>query len=531
MCNSINVYAFNNIVSLSPAPETKNREERKNLQKNPCSLHEAVRNLHLQAMEGLLECTNVDPNRMDEQGKTPLARAVEMGSCEAVAMLLKCPATDPNLCDPLISLLESLGTADSSTTNHDKIQIAKMLADDPRTNPLKISLKGQSALSTALSQNNELFSSVNIIKVPLHKPQTTKRDINNVPIYSSWVYVSFLPVSDDPQHQPPETFTKNVKVIDPSHFENTAHGKIEIIQKDGADTYKRVVYTTHDFMTSTLLKNMHPMGPTIYRPLLSISKTPEPSTFSGQTVDQLKKMMKNCGNFWHISDPSDNQRAQYLRESIVMLAENNICFFRALNADHDLPLLLSGEPLKGRGNGGSIKTQVQKGGTKLVSVSTKPITKFLGKSKVQNGGFISIYSDEVGHLFLESTHSAPSYPAYADHAAVIDELDNNLNLINRARDAHEAMFRSPIPPSLITYFEGGCPKESAKCNKKPDIQPSSKLIEILEKYDIEYDTLEEKDKNNLLSMLNAKGKMRDFVEKIAANRVRTAEHEGYKGDI
>lgn len=485
-------------------------------------LVEACKFGHLAVAEELLNFPKTDVNLPDKDGLTPLCAAVLYDEEKIVDALLQHPLINPTKGSSLSDSIEdqihnfkspSSKYIDLSTEEKkdiftplsiavllDNSHIAKRLTADPRVNPLSIDVSGDSALKIALNLGSKKVSRVKVHKLPVELASKSTAQ-------TSWTHVSFLPVSNDKDHSPPKEFPDTITELSLKYIRSSQYGEIEIIpvtkQNSGneSNSYKRVVYRCKEYVTVSLLNNCSPIGVTIYRPLLS----------SLNHKSTLKAQMVASPHFWHIANNSVSTTPEDLLESIQLLGRKNLCVFRALNADHDPLLLLNGNPLIGRGHSKKVKTQVDSGGTALVSVSTRPMTKFLADKQVKNGGFVCILTELGAQLFLGGS---VSLPGFMDHQFVVDSLKNNDRLVRRVRDASEAMFYTPIDTDLIVYMDNGYPTSSNK-RKPPSISetPSREVLTLLDKFNVDFGALP-KDLQKILLSNKGLRKKRQALEDI-----------------
>jgi ankyrin repeat protein len=71
---------------------------------SPYILHSLCEEGNAELLHQVLSATTIDANRLDTEGYTPLARAVESGSTDCVRILLECGA-DPSIGDNMGLLL------------------------------------------------------------------------------------------------------------------------------------------------------------------------------------------------------------------------------------------------------------------------------------------------------------------------------------------------------------------------------------------------------------------------------------------
>ena len=114
----------------------------------------------------ILEQPNVNPNKQDEFGFTPLMRASMKKSPSVAIEILKHPETDPNIQDD-----KSINTALSLAVQYNRVNIVKAILEHPQTNPnLRDAEEGEwTPLMAACFNKQE-----EIIKLLLNHPRIDK---------------------------------------------------------------------------------------------------------------------------------------------------------------------------------------------------------------------------------------------------------------------------------------------------------------------------------------------------------------------
>ncbi len=462
------------------------------------------------AIELLLAHPDIDPNLGSKGKKTPLQLASMLGNRDAVKKLVQHPRINPNIASPFspmffavekgnVRIVEDLLSIKQTNPNIGRIdriisplavsllkrhdEVTRRILKDHRINWMSRDLNGDNSLSIALMMSNQEFKSVNQREYPL---DYSDPDTDLV----KWTNVSFLPVSSDSEHSPPKDFVSDVQVF-PNRIVNPKCGEIEIIPTHSSSptVFMKVVYRTHEFVALSLLRDHKPFGVTVYRP----------TALSLTTTAKLKDQMASSPHFWHIANGGATLDSSQLRKVLKVLGREKLAVFRALNRDHDPKLLLSGSPLKGRGTSKNVQTQVDRGNTGLVSVSTAPISTFLRDHRVKNGGYAMIWTEKGARLYFGN---GVIYPKYHNHQQVLSEVSKaGGSLLQRARKAHEALFVEPVPLDIVVLLNGGFPTESGQsAAKRTSLKaPPRKVLNFLKTKDLEFSKLPDSLKDELCS--------------------------------
>ncbi len=408
----------------------------------------------------LLESDAVDPNCPDDTGVFfPLNIAVDNGDVECVRELLKHPDIDPNVwAKPVFPTIWS-------SIYFQRSEIYEMLIQHP-----KIDL--QYAWDF---RHGTLIRDILGFGTPEMKRMSKKafpiNPKNEQSEQSDWTMLAVLPVSNDPDHSPPLDFVDGLDIITSELYRKQGVGELEL-DINRAQKLTRLIYKTDTYVALSLVKNNRPFGPTIYKPLST-----------------MVKELSSCGNVWHIAARSlaENPTARF--QILSDLAERKLVVFRSLNDDNDLPRILSGQPLRGRGSGRNIKKQVKGDDQELISASYELTSKFLNQHKSRkNGGYVAIFTKEGARRFI---NFKDRYPQFWSHGQVLEEVSGDQRLTKRAKGAKECLFGPNVPLDLVVVIDDGYPTASGRKRKRAqtELSPPRNVCKILKELDLTFSDL------------------------------------------
>jgi len=439
-------------------------------------------------VRALLEDPRVDPNKFD-QGFVhfPLFCAVNENHVEVVKELLKHPNLDPNQ-----TIQMGYGVVINCIfLGHD--EILDLLSQDPRVN-LHTVRKAQQ--DTPL-QNVVTHGSSEVRKMgeKIYRINPKKEDSQLV----TWKTFAFLPVSNDKHHCPPDDFFNGITIVDINSFRNDKYGELEVEHRNALT---RVIYKTADYITISVIRKNHPLGPTIYRPSYAMT---------AEIIDSP--------NIWHIANQAITDDPRVLHEIISDLAEKKLILLRSLNSDNDQKRILQNSGLRGRGSSTIVAKQVSGEDTSLISVSYQPISRFLNGHKrkhkpIKNGGYVAIFTEKGAKFFIDFQGL---YPRLLSHGEVLEEVSHDRNLTQRAKNAKECIFYPDVPLDIVILFDNGYPiNQSKKIKNKENTKPLPRKVQkLLVKYKVTYETLPDEAQAMLHGPKNIKTKerlLKEFIE-------------------
>ena len=480
-------------------------------------LFRAIEEGNLEDIKFILARKDLDPNAFRMQdGETPLTLACQFGNPEIVRALVEDPRVDPNLFDqgwclfpfyhavnnnyfevvrellkhPKLDPNQSKGPAYPAIILcifHGYSEILELISQDPRTDLHLVKT----------DQNNSPLQRVLTLGTPeikkmgerTYKVNPKKDDSKGV----LWKTFAFLPVSSDKSHTPPDDYFNGLKVVDTKMFRNDRYGELEI---DHLNELTRVIYRTVEFVTVSVLWNNHPLGPTIYKPICSLTTE-----------------IKTSPNIWHIANRAISKNPQVLHEILSDLAAKKLIVLRSLNEDNDQKRILQGEGLRGRGASTKVSAQVKGNDTALVSASDQPISTFLkGHKRRNNGGYVAIFTQKGGRIFIDFKGQ---YPKFLSHREVLEEVSHDARLTMRAKNAKECIFYPEIPLEVVALLDGGYPRnEEGGKGKKENTKPLPRRVQnLLTEGGISYGSLSDEIKK----MLHSNKKLRVKVKLLNAS--------------
>lgn len=450
----------------------------------------------IESIRILLDHNFTDPNLRSQYGQPPLYLASSFGRTDIVDLFLSYERVNPNVSHQFGAHLTSLLLG----IQNGQPEAVELLAGDEQTELFPPEANQEtSPFLKAIQSTSEEIKRVSSAVYPVSGDE----DASLV----EWTRVAFLPVSNDPKHRPPAEYLDDVEVVSSNCIRNKKFGELEVVpvreKNRKRAAFLRVVYRTADYVTISVLHCNQPFGPTLYRPLSSIDRT-------------SMRVAQEVQDIWHIANRAISPDSPVIHAMLTMLAGRNIMVFRALNADHDQKLLIQGKPLKGRGSSSCVKDQVQGKPTSLLSASTRPISKFVGDSRVKSGGYAAIFTKAGAALFLGSN---TPYPSVLSHEETLDKVSDDSRLVKRVRDAKEMLFTSPVPSEIIALLDDGYPSlRASSIRERISYSIPRSIQKILDKDSIVFDSLPIELKELLCSGKSLKTKKRGLEDFLADKR-------------
>jgi len=481
-------------------------------------LVKAIQENNPEWVQELLNSDDLDPNAYQEGLRvTPLTMACQLGHSEVVRVLLQDRRVDPNKTGQILPF-----TPLYHAVFFRHLEVVKELLQHPELKLHGLPAKMIDVLTLSLVQMDKAILDLlsrdqraNFFSTHAFKEGTPIENVYRFGAHSlkematreysvdeeadnascvNWKVLGFVPVSNDKEHAPPDDFAqKLIKLKERNTFCNPEYGELKFVH---FDEYTRVIYRTRDFVSLSLIRKNHPIGPTLYRPMSSIPKS-----------------ISDPEGIWQIANQAINENPAVIHGILKALERRKWVVFRALNHDYDPQRIENKESLKGRGKGVNIPMQVQgKEKTALLSASTTPISKFVKG----NGGYALIFTERGAGLVLGKREE---YPAFIPHEQVMRSVQGRRTLEKRVKEAKECLFASPVPLHFVASLDNGYPTLQSR-SKREKIEPPlpNSVRKFIEKHDLD---LSQEEKNLIHQTGNKKARQK-ILNNILQNKKKSS---------